>query len=549
MTVGSIGPMDARIMIVGEAPGVDEERLGEPFVGYSGQLLDQMLSAVGIARASVRITNVCRERPPGNKMDLWMPTTKEKQHAGLAGGFVMVRGRPVHPHVARGHLLLLAEIRAVRPTVIIALGNTALWALTGLDSVAKWRGSTLETEHGIVLPTYHPAAVLRQWTLKPIVVQDLRRAASCVQRVPHRPGWAFQVRPTMSQVRDCLDMLYHKAEAGALKLACDIETRAGHIACLGIAWSNHEALCMPFLCVERPQGYWNEDDESEIVWLLYRLLTHPNVLTVGQNFIYDAQYILRHWHWVPRQVRDTMVAQHTCFPGMQKSLDFIASMYCDYYVYWKDDGKEWDKGADQDEDKYWAYNCEDCIRTYECDTVLQSVVDRMGLRGPHDFQQSLFGPVLRTMARGVRVDNARRQAMLKELKDHAKQLEAEITEMVGYPLNPKSPKQMCTFFYDEMGATPIRNRKTKALCCDDEALEKIGQREVFLRPITDRIATFRSCETLASNALKATAIGYDGRIHCSYNINGAITFRFSSSADAFGSGMNLQNITDGREKL
>jgi DNA polymerase I-like protein with 3'-5' exonuclease and polymerase domains len=233
---------------------------------------------------------------------------------------------------------------------------------------------------------------------------------------------------------------------------------------------------------------------------------------------------------------------------MPKSLDHIASMYCDYYVYWKDDGKEWDKGADQDEDKYWAYNCEDCIRTYEADAVLQKVVARMGLQGPHDFQQSLFGPVLRTMARGVRVDNARRQAMLKELKDHARELEAEITEMVGYPLNPKSPKQMQAFFYDEMGAVPIRNRKTKALSCDDEALDKIGQREIFLRPIIDRIKTFRSCETLASNALKASAIGYDGRIHCSYNITGTITFRFSSSTDAFGSGMNLQNITSGEEE-
>jgi DNA polymerase I-like protein with 3'-5' exonuclease and polymerase domains len=180
--------------------------------------------------------------------------------------------------------------------------------------------------------------------------------------------------------------------------------------------------------------------------------------------------------------------------------------------------------------------------------VLQNVVDRMGLREPHDFQQSLFGPVLRTMARGVRVDKEARTRMLRELKDHAHQLETEVHEMVGYPLNPKSPKQMQHFFYEEMGLAPQRKRKTKALSCDDEALEKLAAKEILVRPIVTRIKEFRSCETLASNALKANAIGYDGRIHCSYNITGTITFRFSSSTDAFGSGMNLQNITSGDEE-
>jgi uracil-DNA glycosylase len=549
MTVPSIGPMDARILIVGEAPGADEERLKQPFVGVSGQLLDRMLAEAGIARSACRITNVCRERPPGNKIELWIPSTKKAQSEYAAAGWPTVRGRVVHPHVARGLVQLDAELEAVRPHLVIALGNTALWALTGLESVSKWRGSTLTLDSGaICVPTYHPASVLRQWTTRPIAVQDLRRAQHCLQGPLHKPEWNFTVRPTLSQVREILYRLHNEAQEGPIKLSVDIETLAGHIACLGIAWSNTDALCIPLLCVERPDGYWSDDEEAEIVWLLYRLLTHPNVLVVGQNFIYDAQYLLRYWHWTPRRVRDTMVAQHVCYPGSPKSLDHIASLYCDYYVYWKDDGKTWWVKDVVDQDKGWRYNCEDCIRTYECDTVLQQVVDRMGLREPHDFQQSLFKPVLRTMARGVRVDNLRRQQMLKELKDHAKQLEAEVYEMVGHPLNPKSPKQMQAFFYDEMGAVPIRNRKTKSLSCDDEALEKIAQREVILRPIVDRIKEFRSCETLASNALKANAIGWDGRIHCSYNITGTVTFRFSSSEDAFGSGMNLQNITSGDEE-
>lgn len=146
MTVPSSGPMDARILIVGEAPGVDEERLGEPFVGYSGQLLDRMLADAGISRAACRITNVCRERPPGNRIELWLPRTKEAQHECTSLGWPTLRGRTVHPHIEKGYRLLIAELEVVQPTVIIGLGGTALWALTGKDSIAKWRGSTLEVD-------------------------------------------------------------------------------------------------------------------------------------------------------------------------------------------------------------------------------------------------------------------------------------------------------------------------------------------------------------------------------------------------------------------
>lgn len=554
MTVKNVGPLDARIVIIGEAPGADEMGRGQPFVGIQGSTLDRMLGEAGIARPECRVGYVCQHRPPANRIDPWMPVTKEAQEAAIKEGWPIVKGRPVHPYVARGYNTLMEELDQIKPSIIIVLGNLALWALTGLTSVSKWRGSTLTITlpggHSCVcLPTYDPAAVLRQWSTRPCVVQDLRRAAAVARQGLDIPEWHFQVRPTLPQVQATLHMLLDKAReaqpSAPLKLSVDIETRAGHIACVGIAWNKTDAICIPILCVERPAGYWTEDEEAEIVWLLHLLLCHNNVLIVGQNFIYDAQYFIRHWCFAPKRLRDTMVGWHVCYPGTPKALDYISSMTNQFYIYWKDDGKTWDKKGDDDEDQYWRYNCEDCIRTFECDEVIQAVVDRLGIRGPHDFQQSLFGPVLRTMVRGVRVDETRRKWMLGQLKNHASELQREVEEMVGYALNPKSPKQMQNFFYKEMGLPPIRNRKTKALTCDDEALKKLGEREILVRPITDRIATIRSCETVASNALKASAIGFDGRIHCSYNVTGTVTFRFSSSTDAFGSGMNLQNITSG----
>ena len=550
MTVPSIGPLNARIMVVGEAPGADEVCKGEPFVGWSGQLLDSLLAGVGITRSDCFITNVCKERPPKNEIALWMPVTKKAQEELMdSGEGESWNDRIVHKHIFTGMCELITEIHNVRPAILIALGNTALWACTGLTGITSWRGSTLEyksaTHNCIVLPTYHPAAVLRQYSLLPIVKQDLRRAMDCLRRGIPKPIWNFTVSPTLWQVTTCLRRLTEQADALPLTLSVDIETRAAHITCIGIAWTTVDALCVPLVSAERPGGYWTQDEESQIVWLLYILLTHKNVSVVGQNFIYDAQYIYRYWHFIPNLRFDTMLAQHVCFPRMSKALDFIASMYCDYYVYWKDDGKDW--RGDGDEERYWRYNCEDCIRTLECHHVLQSLVDQLGLRYAHDFQLRMWRPVLKMMIRGIKVDRIKHKFMKQELEHHARKCMEEVSTIVGYELNPRSPKQMQSFFYEEMGLPKQIKRGTGKVSCDDEALNTLARKEPLVAPVVSRIQESRSCLTLCSNALKAGALGHDGRMHSSFNIAGTSTFRLSSSEDAFGSGMNLQNITKGDE--
>ena len=110
-----------------------------------------------------------------------------------------------------------------------------------------------------------------------------------------------------------------------MKLAVDIETRAGHIACVGIAWNERDALCIPLMCVERPAGYWSEQEEAQIAFALYQILTHPNCEVIGQNFSYDAQYFWRHLHFLPRLKRDTMLTQHTLFANL---IRMLRGYYC-----------------------------------------------------------------------------------------------------------------------------------------------------------------------------------------------------------------------------
>jgi uracil-DNA glycosylase len=553
------GSLSAEVMLVGEAPGAEECKQGVPFVGASGIELALMMGEAGMKRSDCYLTNVARTRPPGNDVQNWIASNKAEEITLLGRGGVTYNGKVISPELYEGIQLLRAEVESVRPKLIIALGNIALWAVVGEWGIGSWRGSELvSTISGdwrpTCIPTYNPAGVLRQWSLRRVCVQDFRRCRAYLagEIAPNR--YNFCVEPSFETTIGVLEFLQAKLDAATapVPLSVDIETRNYHIACLGIAWSKRDAICIPFLDSRRIDGYWTAAEETEIVYRLYQLLTHPAVENIGQNYLYDTQYIWRYFLFTPRNVRDTMLIQHLCFPGLPKSLDFIASMYCESYRYWKDDGKTWSNNMD--ERVLWTYNCEDCVRTFECAMALDSVVDSLGLREPHDFQMRLWPAVLRMMNRGVRVDHAVRAKLFIEMREHEAELRADIDFIVGHPLNPKSPKQMKEFFYGELQLPPVYKRgkqakpgKVRQPSCDDECLNRAALREPIIKPLVNLILELRSVGTYASTFLEDRS-DYDGRYRCSFNIAGAVTFRFSSSENPFGSGLNMQNLP-GKEQL
>lgn len=330
------GPIPARIMIVGEAPGHEEERVGAPFVGASGNELTKMLTEAGINRSQCFITNVIRIRPPNNDLWAFIAQTKGK----VTSSHVPLRDRMVMRCVVDGVKLLKQEILSCNPNVIIAVGNCSMWSLTGKWGITDWRGSILPCDlvPGYkVLCTYHPAAIMRQWSWRTVLVQDLRRAArESAFREIRTPKWNFLLRPTIGQVLETIQRLIDRANSGPTVLSVDIETSLHFITCIGLAWNRTEAICIPFTCSDDDYGYWSLDEETIIVWNLRRLLTHPNIQVLGQNFLYDTQHIYRWWGFIPHFYCDTMFSQHVCFVGMPKSLDFQSSIYSEYYQYWKD---------------------------------------------------------------------------------------------------------------------------------------------------------------------------------------------------------------------
>lgn len=540
------GPAPARIMIVGEAPGEQEMLKGIPFVGASGQELERMLKEAGIYMSQCFLTTVCRVRPPGNDITAFIAQKKSE----ITPAHQILRDKYVLAPIWEGLELLKREIELVQPNVIIALGNVSMWALTGKWGITSWRGSMLQSDLKLsldyapkVIPAYHPAAVLRQWNWRPMAVQDLRRAKSMsAVRELVRPDYSFIIRPDYATAHTTLSMLLARAEQGPLNLGNDIETRAGQIACIALAWSKTQAICIPLMCSERAAGYWTLEEEIQLSYLLFKLLTHPNCRSIGQNFIYDAQYYNRWLAFIPNVLRDTMLSQHSMFSNMPKGLDVLSSMYCAYHAYWKDDGKLWD--AHTGEDQLWYYNCEDAVRTFEVDEGQQTALTAMGLNPVNDFQQSLFAPVLQTMNRGIRVNKAKRSALALQLMGEISEREAWIHNVLGRELNIRSGPQMKDLFYGELGEKEILHRGTGSVTLNDEALARIAARNPLLGPIVRKIQELRSLGVFLSTFITAS-LDSDGRLRCSFNIGGTVTYRFSSSQNAFGSGLNLQNIPAG----
>lgn len=536
--VGSRGPENAQVLVVGEAPGEEEDRFLKPFVGSSGQELDRMLSEARFITSSVRYTNAIRYRPRENDVDLAFVGSRR---AAEEQGAVAIHDRYALPVAIEGLDDLQREIQTTRPRVIIAVGGTALWATTGKEGIENWRSSTLDCvlSPGIpVIPTYHPAAILRAWHNRHLAVHDLKRANEILQTGPAPvPPWNFRVRPSFATAMACLDAAEHAGQ-----IAVDIETKQRRIVCVGLAWTRHDAICIPF--VDRHGApYWSEEEELAIIARLQSILSDPRHQIIGQNFHYDAQYFAREMLVIPTCGWDTMLAQHVLFPGTDKSLAFLSSIYCKHHVFWKDDGKEWDPRI-HPEEQLWVYNCTDCVKTFEVKESQEFLIQKYGLQSQMKFMLDVWPHILITMLRGVRIDTYQKDLAKIELRKAIDERQEWLNTVIGRPFNPRSGPQMKTFFADELGIKAKKSKKTKGVSFDKKNLEKIAEQHILLWPIIQVIQEWRSLGVFL-NTFALAPLDVDQRMRCSYNQGGTETFRLSSSENAFGSGTNLQNIPSG----
>lgn len=153
------GPIDARVMLVGEAPGFNEDKQGRPFVGAAGRFLEELLEVAGMTRAEVYITNVVKHRPPNNR-------------------------DPLPGELAACLPYLERQIEIIKPEVIVTLGRFSLGTFFPGSMISKSHGEMREKDGRRYFAMYHPAAALHQDRLRQTLIDDMKKLAKLLEQKP-----------------------------------------------------------------------------------------------------------------------------------------------------------------------------------------------------------------------------------------------------------------------------------------------------------------------------------------------------------------------------
>jgi len=514
------GPLDCKIAFVGEAPGAKEQAVLRPFVGPAGMELNKLLHSVGIVRSSCYITNVIKEQPKNNDITQFINVKKN---------FVTDAAKDYINHLKR-------ELSECSANIIVALGNTALWALTGNYGIERWRGSIIEStlvEGRKVIGTFHPRAVIGPtgvFIWKHLISFDLARAMreSEFPDIRH-PAMRLQVRPSFEEA---ISYLEECAQQDIIDV--DIETLRNEVSCISFSYSNSSSISIPMTAEHG--DYWQPDQEVEIFRKIAEVLENPEIVKRGQNFLFDMFFLWRRHGIRTTNILDTMVAQAILFPDFKKGLDFITSIHTDI-PYYKDEGKQWNRITGSWE-QHWLYNCKDTIAT-SC--AYPSLMGQLGAQDnltTFHRQNDLIESLLFMQARGIKMDVVSLKMASESVERHIERLQNELWSICGYELNPRSPAQLVEYFYQKKGIKPYVDRKTGRPTTDEKALTRLyikGYREA------DLILKLRDYGKLKGTYLDVS-LDEDDRMRCSYNPVGAKTGRLSSSKNIFGTGGNLQNI-------
>lgn len=468
-------PSGCEVVFCGEAPGAEEVAQGRGFVGQSGKLLDKVIWASGLSRDEVGITNVVK-RPPDGGYDsehfskTFYDTTTEGRRKVVRPTGELLEWRKV----------LQQELETYRPKVIVACGAEALGALCGTTGITKHRGSVLPctlAQGPKVVPIIHPSAILRgaQWQELYISSEIINRKVVPLIGVDHYQyqGWEDHYAPTMEDWNG-----YIRNVDGPFSL--DIETRAGSIACVGIDYHSggiDRAICVPIQTTRGP--YWSEAETEWEFWRGLQWLCERWPL-VGHNVFYDLDWLID-YGIQPSEVHDTMLLWHRYYPELPKSLAFV-NMWFNDIPYYKDDGKTW--GRSKPDVQLWEYNVKDVVATHRiwrkmCE--LARYDDKFARRYktyeeytrpclPLAFEMQTLG--MDTSVEGVEVARGVLTAELDKVRSKLAALSSG--ELAIRPGNKKiTDQQAVKYLYETLKLAPKRNRKTKALTADEDALVEL----------------------------------------------------------------------------
>lgn len=315
-----------KLLILGEAWGEAEARTRMPFVGASGNELTRMLSEAGISRTECYLTNVFNLQPrPSNDIENLCGPKAD----AIPGREPLRGGKYVRAEFAPELVRCSDELERVRPNLVLALGATAAWFCLGSSGIARIRGTVAQGIHGLkILPTYHPAAILRDWSLRHVTVLDMMKAKRQMDFPEvRRPARQIYLEPTLEE----MEWFYDEHLVPARRIAFDIETAANQITCIGFAPSPQTAIVIPIFDHRKPGfSYWPDHSIELLVWKFIRKVLALPQPKVGQNGLYDIRFLWESYGIpVNNYEEDTMLLHHALQPESEKGLGFLGSVYTD----------------------------------------------------------------------------------------------------------------------------------------------------------------------------------------------------------------------------
>jgi uracil-DNA glycosylase family 4 len=558
---------DAVGVIVGEAPGSTENRIGLPFVGQAGHLLDSLLEAAGLSRSQFYITNVYPFQPPNNDLSRISPQELES---------------------AIGELRRKLSRLAKSANVIVPLGNTALRAVVGHPGIMKWRGSVLRSEFGKVIPIIHPAAALRQPMLAKTMAFDWQKVA----RELTIPGVRVP-RIFLLPVRDNDDRLRELLTAKAL--AVDIETIKNTPTILCVAFCASKKVAFSVDCRKGIPDIVRQLLESDIPKIMHNGAFDAYVLARNgvsvKNFLFDTSLM---FHALDNNVGPQTVSSEGKSILKPYSLAYEASVFTPF-PYWKESAKDAGTGESYGAwrtnwRRFQEYNAMDALGTY---WVAHELRKRLMATDKWDFYRSqyadLIAPQLELSLHGIRFDAAGAKKRSEELVAELQTLKRNLAKAAGQPLHaikvykhppkvtenrpdgmeilaPEAAKSIYgieawvgekksisanilkEFLYEKCNLRAQRKENGR-ITVDEVAIQKLllaveaakwpPDKKAHLSGILKGVLRFREIEKTIQ-FLATDNCDPDGRLRAAYSITQ--TGRLRSAKNPIGTGTNLQNI-------
>ena len=428
--IPGMGSGGAKLMILGEAPGNEETIAGKPFVGPSGKELDRILKDAGINRGDCWVSNVFKYEIPPNtgakKIPAW------------------VRAKEVEIDVNESLLELQNEINSIKPHCILALGGTALWALSGKTKISNFRGSIMHGMGRKFVATYHPAHLLHQSKNSEVKGYWNRQVMIFDFKLAHRQSQFEELRLPQRILQVCKSSWelneYRQRWKHRTRMAVDIEALGTCIpGCIGIALDKSHGICVPL---------WNHHDISHMpdadlvnCWIILAELLYEKDI-VGQNFNYDRDKIRRLGFIIRKLVSDTMLKAFAINPELPKSLAFNTSIYTEEPFY-KDEGMYEGKI----EDLFIGCARDACV-TLEIDEAMEpDLVELNQVDFYNNFLMKLPELYLSIENQGFKVDPKKRDELVEKYIAWDEKLRYELYQLVGAEVNCNSPKQVAELLF------------------------------------------------------------------------------------------------------